>query len=173
MYGIIQLGEHHQEQHEPRSVLRCGKLEVSQVAETEDHEHEAPLGGAYAAQEPQSSFVDQPGQRQEQEDIHWNEDNEHPVPFYIDPVELQRNGQIGPQEQPPVRFSRTDHGEIFFQREEGKHHQGQQGHDRVEQSGQAEDKDHAPPGFDAEADPCVVLVFLQSAHQHVDQMDCG
>ncbi|MNN57163.1 hypothetical protein D3C81_1721330 [compost metagenome] len=84
------------------------------MAETEDHEHQPPLGGAYAAQEPECAFVDEPGQRQEQEDIHRDEDDEHAVPLYVDPVELQRNGQVGPQEQPAVRFSCTDHGEVFF-----------------------------------------------------------
>ncbi|MNE98188.1 hypothetical protein D3C80_1966720 [compost metagenome] len=93
------------------------------MAKPEYHQHHAPLGRAYTAQKAERALVQQPGERQQQEDIDRNKDDEHPVPLDIDPVELQRNRQVSPQEQPAVGLARADHGEIFFKREEAQHHQ--------------------------------------------------
>lgn len=131
MGDVIQLGQHDQEQHKPCAILRSGKLEVCEVAKPEYHQHESPLGGADAAQEADRSLIDQPRERQEQKYVDRNKDDEHPVPFNIDPVELHWNGQVSPKIQSAVGFSGADHGEILLQREEGKHHEGQQRNDRI------------------------------------------
>lgn len=141
------------------------------MAKSENHQHESPLDPADAAQKSDRSFVDQPRERQEQEYIDRDKDNKHSVPPDINPIELRGNRQISPQKQPAVGFFRFNHGEIFFQRKEGEHHQGKERNDRVEKGGQTKNEEHAPPGLDAKSKARIVFVRLNSAHHIIHQMD--
>lgn len=65
-------------------------MKVGKVAESKHHEHQSPLCGADTAHEADGAFVDQARQRQEQEYVDRDKHNKHPVPFDIDPIELER-----------------------------------------------------------------------------------
>lgn len=118
MNDITQLCQQHEIQDDSSSILGRSELIIGQVTETEYHQHKPPLGRADAAYKSDRAFVNQPRKRKEQEHIDGDKNNKHAVPANVNPIELHRNRQIGPQKQSAVCLPRLDHREVFPQGEE-------------------------------------------------------
>ncbi len=105
VHNIVKLSQYDEQQYQSCAVLWGGEGEIGQVAKTEDHQHQAPLHTAYAAQKSCRTFVDDAGEGEEQEHVYGNKDDEHAVPLNIYPVELCGNGQVCPEIQATLGFA--------------------------------------------------------------------
>ena len=75
------------------------------MTEAEHGQHEAPVNGACRLYVALCLTNRYHPHGQEKEHVHGNEDNEHAVPFQVDPVELEWNRQVSPEQDAPIRPS--------------------------------------------------------------------
>src|SRR5215475_3565765 len=88
------------------------------MAEAENEDHQSPLnlrGGGYKSARLSRQRQDY---RQTQEDVHRNEDNEHPVPADGDQVVLRRQRQEAQNERPVIGRPGLEQRQEFLERPE-------------------------------------------------------
>ena len=115
------------------------------MAEAEHHAHQAPVQSAGGPQIALGIASEHQRDRYQQEHINWDEDDEHPVPFDADPIVLQRDAEIGPEQHPAVSVPGRHQRQIFLEREEADQPEKHQCGGAAEGQGQRAQRYDDPP----------------------------
>lgn len=139
------------------------------MAEAEDHRHQSPVQCAGRPKKLPGFPDDDHPHGQQEEEIDGDEDDEHAVPLLMDPVVLDGNGGIGPEEHAAIRTPGGDEGQVFFQRKKTDEGEKEDGGRPAEEDRAGENSDHDPPGPDALDQLRIILVRMQPFQQRGDE----
>src|SRR5215471_9212584 len=116
------------------------------MAEAENEDHQSPLnlrGGGYKTARLSRQRHDY---RQTKEDVHRNEDNEHPVPADGDQIVLRRQGEEAQNERPVIGGPGLEQRQIFLERPETEEREEDQRRLVTERQDRQEYSRHKAPG---------------------------
>ncbi len=171
---VVELRQENKIQNQSRSAacrISCSvqDQEECRMAEAEHHRHEAPVQRAGCPEKILGFSDNDHPHGQQEEEIHGDEDDEHAVPMLVDPVVLEGNGGIGPEQHAAVRASGGNERQVFFQREKADEGEEEDGCRPAEEDGAGKDSDHDPPGPDTLDQLRIILVRMQPFQQCGDE----
>src|SRR5215813_12047616 len=116
------------------------------MAEAKNEGHQSPLNLRDRGYKTAGLSRERQDYRQTQEDVHRNEDNEHPVPADGDQVVLRRQGEETHNERPMVGWPGLEQRQVLLERPETQEREEDQRRLVTSQQDCQEYSRHDPPG---------------------------
>src|SRR5690349_8030239 len=127
------------------------------------------MNDADRAEEALGLAGDDDARRHQEKQIDGDEDDEHPVPLEMDPVVLQRDAEIGPEEDQAAGVLFLRELEELAEGEEADQAEKPEAALFAEQERDAEEDNDRPPRLDAQDKFTAVAIGLLDAQQGHDQ----